>query len=265
MINGLGRMVSGPGRIRATMIVCAMASMPTITSAQAATQGATSQAISEARSSAQSSSADREQQLTLDSVVAIVNGDLVLQSDVDAERHFSAFQPFTTSGPMTRDEVVNRLIDRTLILQQMELQPGAAISDDEVNSELNALRKSIPKCMAYHCEADAGWEQFIADQGYTKQELLERWRQRMEVLRFIEERFRMGIRVSEPEIHEYYKTNLLPAYEKEKAQPPAEATVADRIQEVLLQQRVDKLLDDWLAALRAEGGVSILKSGEEAP
>ena len=35
--------------------------------------------------------------------------------------------------------------------------------------------------------------------------------------------------------------------------PPAEATMADRIQEILLQQRVNKLLDDWLTALRAQG------------
>jgi len=33
----------------------------------------------------------------------------------------------------------------------------------------------------------------------------------------------------------------------------------------LLQQRVDTLLDDWLTALRAQGGVTILKPGEEAP
>ena len=38
-----------------------------------------------------------------------------------------------------------------------------------------------------------------------------------------------------------------------------------RVQEILLQQQVDKLLDDWLAALRAQGSVRILKPGEEAP
>jgi hypothetical protein len=47
--------------------------------------------------------------------------------------------------------------------------------------------------------------------------------------------------------------------------PPAEATIADRIQEILLQQQVDKLLDDWLTSLRAQGSVRILKPGEEAP
>ena len=87
----------------------------------------------------------------------------------------------------------------------------------------------------------------------------------MEVLRFIEERFRMGIQVEQAEIDEYYKSTLLPAYAKEHAQAPPEASISDRIQEILLQQRVDKLLDDWLGALRAQGSVTILKPGEEAP
>jgi hypothetical protein len=33
----------------------------------------------------------------------------------------------------------------------------------------------------------------------------------------------------------------------------------------LLQQQVDKLLDDWLTSLRAEGSVKIVKPGEELP
>lgn len=203
--------------------------------------------------------------ITLDRVVAIVNGDLILQSDVEAERRFSAFQPFSDEKPATDDVLLNRLIDRTLILQQMAVQPGVPITDDQVNAELDSLRKSIPKCAAYHCETDAGWDKFVADQGFTLDDVRERWRQRMAVLRFIEERFRMGIRISQPEIDDYYKTKLVPAYAKEGAQAPAEATIAGKIQEILLQERVDKLLDDWLTSLRAEGGVRILKPGEEAP
>jgi hypothetical protein len=87
----------------------------------------------------------------------------------------------------------------------------------------------------------------------------------MEVLRFIEARFRMGIRISQAEMDAYYKETLVPAYEKEKVTPPEEATIADRIQEILLQQQVDKLLDDWLTSLRAEGSVKMVKPGEELP
>jgi hypothetical protein len=221
-------------------------------------------AVAPAQVSAQPGSGTSTE-MTLDRVVAIVNGDLILESDLDAEERFAGFQPFSEPQHATREELLNRLIDRTLILQQMALQPELRISDAEVDEQLAVLRKSIPKCAAYHCETDAGWEKFGADQGFTLQEVRDRWRQRMEVLRFIEERFRMGIRISQAEIDEYYKTTMLPAYQRENAPAPPEATIADRIQEILLQQQVDKLLDDWLATLRAQGSVTILKPGEEAP
>lgn len=210
-------------------------------------------------------SAEQSQQVLLDRVVAIVNGDLILESDVDAEQRFAAFQPFSQRKPLTRDQVVNRLIDRDLILQQMALQEEPPITGAQVDTELNSLRKTIPKCAAYHCETDAGWQKFVADQGFTIPGLKARWKSRMEVLQFIEDRFRMGIRISQNEIDDYYKQTLLPQYEKEHAQAPPESTIADKIQEILLQQQVDKLLDDWLTTLRAQGSVRILKPGEEAP
>jgi hypothetical protein len=205
------------------------------------------------------------QQVTLDRVVAIVNGDLILESDVDAEERFAAFEPLTEPKPVSREELTDRLIDRAVILQQMALQPLPPIPDVRVDGELATLRKSIPKCAAYHCETDAGWAKFVADQGFTIEEVRERWRQRMQVLEFIEDRFRMGIRIEQADIDDYYKNTMVSMYAKEGMTPPAEATIADRIQEILLQQRVNKLLDDWLTALRAQGSVRIMKPGEEAP
>ncbi len=205
------------------------------------------------------------EQVTLDRVVAIVNGDLILESDVDAEQRFAAFQPFSEPKMATRQELIERLIDRALILQQMALQPEPPITDAQVDAELATLRKSIPKCAAYHCETEAGWAKFVADQGFTMDEVRERWRQRMQVLRFTEERFRMGIRIGQADIDDYYKNTMIPMYEKEKMTPPAEATIGDRIQEILLQERVNKLLDDWLTALRAQGSVRMMNPGEEAP
>jgi parvulin-like peptidyl-prolyl isomerase len=233
--------------------------------AYARKSGATQAAPIPNANPAQAAGKDAGPRVALDRVVAIVNDDLILESDVDAEERMTAFQPLRDTAPVTRDQLIDRLIDRDLILQQMSLQPGPPISDADVDSELNLLRKAIPECAAYHCETDAGWESFVADQGFTLDELRERWRQRMEVLRFIEQRFRMGIRVSQAEIDDYYRETILPAYQKQQAAAPAEATIADKIQGILLQQQVNKLLDDWLTSLRAEGMVRILKPGEELP
>jgi len=205
------------------------------------------------------------ERVTLDRVVAVVNGDLILENDLDEETRMAAFQPVGGQTAATREELIERLIDRALILQQIKLQPEASVTDAQVDAELRVLRQNIPECVQYNCVTDAGWGKFVAAQGFTVDELRERWRQRMEVLRFVEARFRMGIRISQAEMDAYYTTTLVPAYVAEKVSPPSEAAITDRIQEILLQQQVNKLLDDWLTSLRAQGSVRIVKPGEEMP
>lgn len=206
----------------------------------------------------------------VDRVVAIVNGELILDSDVDRERRFAALLPYgEASGPYSRDAALERLINRDLILQQLQLQPGTAVTQEAASRDLDSLRKSIPACKEYHCETQAGWEKFLATEGFTDESLTSLWRQRMEVLAFIELRFRMGIKITQPEIEEYYEKTLKPQYEALHVTPPPVSEISKRIQEVLLQQQVSKLLDDWLESLRAQGNVVVLHPGsdvgEEAP
>jgi peptidyl-prolyl cis-trans isomerase SurA len=201
----------------------------------------------------------------VDRVVAIVNGQLILDSDVDRERRFAALLPYGEQrGPYNRDEAIERLINRDLILQQVQLQPGGEVTQQAAAKDLEALRKSIPRCAEWDCETQEGWEKFLASEGFTEESLTTQWRQRMDVLAFIEQRFRMGIRILPAEIQEYYTKTMLPEYAAQHVTPPPMRTISRRIQEVLLQQRVSKLLDDWLASLRAQGNVVVLHPGEEA-
>ncbi len=201
----------------------------------------------------------------LDRVVAVVNDDLILESDVDEERRFEAFEPYADTRIFSREKAVERLIDRQLILQQAKLQPGDAVTLAQVNVQLGALRKDIPACKQFHCETDVGWTKFVEAQGFTVPQLEKRWQQRMETLRFIELRFRMGVRISPAEIKTYYTSKLLPEYARQNAMPPKLDTVSDRIQEILLEQQVTSLLEDWLKTLRAQGSVRVIKPDEVTP
>jgi hypothetical protein len=209
--------------------------------------------------------ASATQATLVDRVVAIVNGDLILESDIDEEKRFIAFEPYSDQSGFSRQQALERLIDRTLILQQAKLQPEAAVTPAQVEDELKQLRQDIPACKQYACNTAAGWAKFCAAHGFTVAQLDERWRQRMQTLRFIELRFRMGIRITPAEIKAYYDKTLLPEYVHQHATPPRLDVISDRIQEILLEQQVSALLDDWLKALRAQGSVQIMKPDEVAP
>jgi hypothetical protein len=196
----------------------------------------------------------------LDSVVALVNDDVLLESDVEEEERFAAFEPFTTAGAVNpRQEALGRLIDRTLVGEQMRRQAVIPeISDEQLNKELMQVRKTLPECVKYACTTDAGWEDFCRAHGFSTEQIAARWQLRMQLLKFIEQRFKTGIRISEVEIQQYYDQTFVPQFRERKLTPPPLTSISDRIEEILLQQRVNVLLEEWLKSLHDQGSVQIL-------
>jgi peptidyl-prolyl cis-trans isomerase SurA len=195
--------------------------------------------------------------VVLDHVVAVINGSVILDSDVQEDMRLAVLQPFSDPGRNTPKRALQRLIDRALILQQMrtaeELTPP---SPEEVQQRIQELRSLIPECAQYHCETDAGWQAFLKAKGLTEREVEAHWKQRMMILSFIQSRFGSGVRISPAEIADYYHKVLIPQLQGKT--PPLLQTVSSRIEEILLQQRVSSLLLEWLQSLKSEGSVSIL-------
>jgi hypothetical protein len=250
------------------VLACSIAAAQTTSTKKAATPAGSGPGLGKTAQSnmTASSPSPDEDGTVLDRVVAIVNGDLILDSDVDEERRFAAFEPYRAPATeFSREKAIERLINRDLILQQIKLQPEVEVTDAQVAQQIDKLRKSMPACKQYHCETKEGWGRFLTDQGFTEASLFARWKQRMEMLQFIEERFRLGVSITPEQIKDYYDKTLLPEYSREHAAAPKLDAISSQIQEVLLQQQVTSLLDDWLKSLRAQGSVVVLHAGEEAP
>ena len=211
----------------------------------------------------------KEPGTTIDRVIAIVDGQIVLDSDVDEERRFEAIQPLAPGtelpGASNRDQEIERLVNRTLILQQAKLQVSDTTTEADVDKEVNSLRTTLPACKAMNCSTDAGWDRFLQSHGFTAAEFRMRWKQRMQVLAFIQERFGAGTTVSEAQVKAFYQSTMLPQYQKAHTKPASLASVEPRIREVLQQQQISSLLRDWLQSLRAQGSITVLHPGEEAP
>jgi peptidyl-prolyl cis-trans isomerase SurA len=200
--------------------------------------------------------------LNLDHVVAVIGTNVILQSDVEQEMRFSALEPLRVlPGENSPDRALRRLIDRTLILEQMkEQQQAVTAAAPEVEASLRDLRKQIPACDEFHCESDQGWHNFLKAHGLTEAEVQKRWTQRLAILDFIDLRFRSGINVTSQEVTDYYSKVLLPALEKSHDKAPPLQDVKSRIEEIVLQQHVSGLFQDWLSSLRDEGNVQVVDS-----
>ena len=203
--------------------------------------------------------------VVLDRAVAVVNKHVILASDLQNEMRLSILEP-NRGGELTPRLALDQLISRTLIEQQIREEDERSIepTPEEVAARLAELRKVLPACVQENCATDAGWKSFLDVHGLTPQRVENYLRYRLEILGFIEQRFRQGIQISPQQIESYYRNTLLPQY-KTGETPPALDQVAPRIQEILLQQQVDDLFDNWLTNLRQQGDVEVLDPALEAP
>lgn len=202
----------------------------------------------------------------LDRVVAVVNKHPILASDVDDEIRLSILdQNQVGQAPLTRERALEQLISRALIEQQIRQEDAEAVEpkQQQVDERVSELRRDLPACVRQNCATDAGWNQFLDEHGLTARRVETYIRYRMEILSFIEQRFRSGIRISEQEIEAYYNGTLLPQYVAGEPVPPLKE-IAPRIEEILLEQQVNVLFDQWLENLRKQGDVEILDA-ELAP
>jgi peptidyl-prolyl cis-trans isomerase SurA len=197
--------------------------------------------------------------VVLDRVVAVVNRHVILASDLDDEIRLSILDPDSGGQTLTRQRALDQLISRTLIDQQIGEEDARAAQppQSEVDARLHEIRTELPACVRANCATDAGWNAFLAAHDLTAERVNAYLRYRLEILRFIEQRFRQGIRISQQEIAAYYHDTLLPQYAPGETVPPLDQ-VAPRIEEILLQQQVNALFDEWLTNLRQEGDVEVL-------
>src|SRR3954453_10256458 len=111
--------------------------------------------------------ASTQEPVELDRVVAVVNNQPILWSDITKEIHFSVLDPQEVNGAQTPQLALQELISRTLIQQQIGKEDAtiALPSEDEVKARESDMRKDLPACVRMNCATDAGWQAFLNKNG----------------------------------------------------------------------------------------------------
>jgi hypothetical protein len=192
-----------------------------------------------------------QQTETIDRIIATVNRTPVLLSEFEDSLRFEAFSQGRLPQRFTDDErkaVLTRLVDRVLLLQQM--QADYSPTPDEVTARVLDIRKQLGVE-----NSDVVWRQLLMQYGIDERELVSGVESQMKIMRFVELRLRPTIRVDRPDIDQYYRDKLLPDLKKSGLEPQPEEQLAPRIREILVQQRMDAVLEDWLTNLRSQSEI----------
>jgi peptidyl-prolyl cis-trans isomerase SurA len=251
---------------RASIRICESAAWLRIAAVCLVVLSAAAPRSSAGQTAPQTQAAQASSPLVLDRAVAVVNKHVILGSDLDDAIRLSVLEPRRRNTEITPQRALQQLISQTLIEQQMRQEDPQSVepTQEEVNTRIDEIRKELPICRRENCASDEGWQAFLAAHGLTLARVEAYVRYRLEILRFIERRFRQGIQISQQQIESYYQDTLLPQYKPGDTVPSLEQ-VAPRIQEILLQQQVSLLFDTWLTNLRQQGDVEVLDSSLEPP
>lgn len=186
----------------------------------------------------------------IDGVVATVNHQAILQSEWDDATRFEAFmqqKPLSAVTDTDRVSALQRLIDQRLLEMQMSDRSSLVPSRDELHSQIAKLRAQVPVA-----KDDLAWRTLVASYGLTERRLEEHLRTETEMMNFIEVRLRPAIHVHPEEIEAYYESQLLPDMEKAGVKIVTLQEVSPNIRELLVQRRMDEMLDAWLHNLRQQ-------------
>ena len=184
----------------------------------------------------------------LDRVVASIGEVAITRSDVEREFRLERFLDGQWPPPPPDAEALDtareRLTYQKLLLEEetQDLSHDPAV-EKTANEELAGVRRRFPSEKDYQ----AALSTLHMDEKHLLMTLVDQQR----ILRVIEERLRPEAAPATPEVETYYRDVFTPEYKSTRGLPvPPFAEVQGRIQEILVQKKIDQLLADWLAELR---------------
>lgn len=191
----------------------------------------------------------------VDRIVARVNHRVILQSEVEDSLRYQALVNSRDPNRFTaedRKQAIEQLVDQVLIEEQIDRSTIRHASKEDVDRQVADLRGRLPGA-----SDDAGWSAMLARYGLTENDVRDLVAQQVDIFRFVDGRFRPNIHIDQRSIENYYLEQLIPQLHRSGAHEVPLSEVSDKIEEILVQQRINELMALWLRNLRLQEEVRV--------
>jgi hypothetical protein len=173
----------------------------------------------------------------IDRVLAVAAGNLIMLSDVTAALEFGLVAPGPAPDPVR--DALSRLIDRAIILAEVERYAPPEPDADAVDRELQAVRAGFASPEAF--------DQALARAGVNEKHLRETLRQNLRIRAYLDQRFTVASPTDE-EVGRYYREHQQ-EFSRDGAIVPFDQARQGVVQAIRTERR-RMLVDDWVAGLR---------------
>lgn len=200
----------------------------------------------------------------VDRMVAVVNKRVILESELDDTARVEFLmqgKPLAQLTPTERTATLDRLIDRSLLEQQIAPAEMLDPTPAEVAERLGEVRRQLPGA-----ETDDGWHKILNNYGLAQQDVEDNLKSQIRILRFVDLRFRSLVRVEPSAVEAYYRDKLIPQLRAQGAAAPPLSQVSAKIDDILTEQGIDDMLARWLETLRGQAHIEkMIASGPSSP
>jgi hypothetical protein len=179
-------------------------------------------------------------QEVVDRIVAKVDTDIILLSDVQA---LQRYQMFVDGKPETEAQILSRLIDQWIVRSEAKAALFSQPSDAEVERSLDRLKRSF--------STPEEFEERKKLSGLTDEDIKRMLRAQLYLSNYLDSRFRASIQIDDKDIENFYQSRIVPRAESRGQTPPTLDAARGFIQEALVQRAINEQSDRWLKESRA--------------
>jgi hypothetical protein len=178
-------------------------------------------------------------------MAVIVGKHVIKASDIDWDLRVTDFlnrQPLN-SNPAGKRQSAERLIDQEIIRQEIVTGNYKRPPDSEAAALVNNLRRDRFE------GSDVKMREELQRYGITEGQLRAQLLWQLTVLRFIDERFRPAVIVTDEEVQTFYNQHLAELHRQYPGDVSFEA-LEPKIRSLLEGQRINENFEQWLAEAR---------------
>ncbi len=186
----------------------------------------------------------------IDRVVARIESDIILQSDLQLLAHYQLLM----DGKSQSDaDNLEHLVDQWIVRNEATIARTPQPSDAEIERGLQRLQQTFASKDDYDSRrklaglSESDVKQLIAEQLYLNN--------------YLDSRFRPTVQVDEPAIRDFYQTAVVARAQARGQSPPSLETAHDYIQEALIQKGINEQADRWLKESRTRLHVTKILEG----
>lgn len=171
----------------------------------------------------------------VDRIVARVEGDIILQSQV---HELGALQQLIDGRAESDDKLLQELIEQWVVQTEASAAHFPQPAQTEVDRELQRLQNNFGSSDKYAAR--------LNELGLTPEQVRRLLSLQIYVERYVDYKFRPSVQIEPADIDAYYKNELLPELAKKNQPVPSRNEVEERIREVLTQRQISDLTAKWL-------------------